>query len=83
MSNFVGVVVVGAAFPYAMSTSPAWCFAFFSDMLFANMSLVYVFLPETAERSPLQIEDEFMKKKPKLRRNIIFTKQHRILAWTN
>lgn len=76
MSNFVGVVVVGAVFPYAMNASPAGCFAFFSVMLFANMSLVYFFLPETAERSPLQIEEEFKDHKPTLRRNI-FTKPRR------
>lgn len=75
MSNFLGVVLVGAVFPYAMNTSPTGCFAFFSVMLFANMCLVYFLLPETAERSPTQIEEEFREHKPKLWRNVL-TKTH-------
>jgi sugar porter (SP) family MFS transporter len=76
MSNFMGVVVVGAVFPYAMATSPAGCFAFFSVMLFSNMCFVYFFLPETAELSPLQIEEEFKQHHPKVMRNVL-TKHHR------
>ncbi|KAL3940135.1 MAG: hypothetical protein SGARI_001111 [Bacillariaceae sp.] len=75
MANFLGVVIVGAVFPYAMSASPAGAFAFFCVMLFINMCLVYFFLPETAERSPLQIEEEFKEHKPKLVRNVL-TKPH-------
>lgn len=71
MSNFLGVVLVGAIFPLAMDASPAGCFAFFSVMLFVNIGLVYFFLPETAERSPLQIGEDFAAHKPKLIRNVI------------
>ena len=72
MSNFVGVVFVGAAFPYMMDASPSATYALFSICLFVNIVLVYFFLPETAEKSPTQIEEDFQRHEPKLfRRNIL------------
>jgi len=70
MSNFIGVVLVGTVFPFAMQASPAGSFAFFTVMLFLNICLVYFYLPETAERSALQIEESFRTHQPKLLRNV-------------
>ena len=72
MSNFLGVIFVGAVFPFAQAASSSGTFAFFTVMLFLNICLVYFFLPETAEKNALQIEEEFQKHKPKLCRNVCY-----------
>jgi SP family sugar:H+ symporter-like MFS transporter len=70
MSNFVGVTIAGSAFSYAIDASPSGAFAFFCVMIFLNMCLVYFYLPETAERSAAEVEEQFRVHEVKLYRKI-------------
>jgi len=76
MSNFVGVVLVGAVFPFAMDASPVGVFVFFTIMLIINTAMVYFLLPETGEKSPMQIEEQFAQHKPKMLRNVFYKDHH-------
>lgn len=66
MSNFFFNTVVAASFSYTMDASPAGSFGFFCACIFANLTLAYFFLPETAHKTAAEMEDAFMTHEPKL-----------------
>lgn len=67
-ANWTCTTIVGALFPAAASASLTGCFAFFAGIVFCSIFLVYFFLPETANKTILEIDEEFKNQKPKIPR---------------
>lgn len=68
MTNWLCTTVVGAVFPVASTASLSGCFAFFSVAIAVGTTVVYLFQPETANLSSLQIEAAYKTHKPALKR---------------
>ena len=66
MSNFFFSTVVAASFSFTIEASPSGSFAFFCCAIVMNLPLVYLFLPETAHKTSLEIDRAFSEHKPKL-----------------
>ncbi|XP_062999974.1 solute carrier family 2, facilitated glucose transporter member 11-like isoform X4 [Elgaria multicarinata webbii] len=66
--NWVGVFVIGMAFPFIVESLRQFSFLVFMGVLYMAGFLTYFFLPETKEKSILEIREEFdklnFKKKP-------------------
>lgn len=67
-SNWFWATIVGAVFPHASDASLSGCFAFFAGVVFLAFFVVYLYLPETANRSILEIDEEFKQHKPEFPR---------------
>jgi len=52
----------------ASTASLTACFIFFAVVVFIAILFVYFFLPETADRTALEIDEEYMNHKPECRR---------------
>jgi SP family sugar:H+ symporter-like MFS transporter len=70
MTNWVFTTLVGAIFPRASSASLSGCFAFFAVFIALGTMTVYLFQPETAGLSILEIDEAFKKQKPSFKRKI-------------
>merc|ERR1712157_140457 len=58
-SNWFWTTVVGAVFPLASTASLEGCFGFFAVVVFVASFFVYFFLPETANRTATEIDEEY------------------------
>ncbi len=58
-TNWVFTTVIGATFPIAQQTSLSGCFGFFAVLIATGTVVVYLFLPETANLTSLQIDAAF------------------------
>jgi len=67
-SNWTWTTIVGAVFPYAASASLTACFGFFAGVVFLAIGMVYLYLPETANRTILEIDEAFKNQKPEVPR---------------
>lgn len=67
-SNWLFTAIVGAIFPTARAASLPLCFAFFGIVIAVGTVVVYLYLPETAHLSPLQVDSVFHDHTPKLHR---------------
>lgn len=67
-SNWAWTTIVGAVFPYAATASLTGCFGFFAGIVFVAIFLVYFYLPETANRSIIKVDEEFKNHKPEFPR---------------
>jgi sugar porter (SP) family MFS transporter len=67
-SNWAWTTIVGAVFPAAASASLTGCFGFFAGIVFVAIFLVYFYLPETANRTILEIDEDFKNQKPEFPR---------------
>jgi MFS family permease len=63
-TNWFWTTVVGAIFPSASEASLTGCFGFFAGIVFVAIFFVYLYLPETANRNILEIDEEFKNHKP-------------------
>ncbi|KAG7344367.1 sugar transporter [Nitzschia inconspicua] len=68
LSNWTWTTIVGAVFPYAATASLTGCFAFFAGIVFVSIFVVYFYLPETANRTILEIDEDFKNHKPEFPR---------------
>lgn len=66
MSNFFFNTVVAVSFSYTIEASPSGSFGFFCACIFANLMVAYFFLPETAHKTAIEMEETFENHKPKL-----------------
>merc|ERR1712176_365965 len=62
-TNWFWTTVVGAVFPIASTASLEGCFGFFAVVVFVASFFVYFFLPETANRTATEIDEEYEKHK--------------------
>jgi len=67
-TNWTWTTIVGAVFPSAASASLSGCFGFFAAIVFIAVFVVYLLLPETANRTILEIDEEFNNHKPQVPR---------------
>jgi len=67
-TNWFWTTVVGAVFPIASTASLAGCFGFFAVVVFLSTFFTYFFLPETANRTAPEIDQEYMAHKPEFPR---------------
>jgi len=67
-SNWFWATIVGAIFPHASTASLAGCFGFFAAMVLIGTIFVYLYLPETANRTAPEIDQEYITHKPKRHR---------------
>ena len=67
-ANWTWTTVIGAVFPYAASASLSGCFAFFAFVVLCATTTTYFYLPETASRTILEIDEQFNNHKPKVPR---------------
>lgn len=67
-TNWTWTTIVGALFPHAATASLSGCFAFFAAVVLVATFVVYFYLPETANRTILEIDEEFKNHKPELPR---------------
>merc|ERR1712176_746673 len=67
-SNWFWTTIVGALFPAASTASLTGCFAFFSGIMFVATFFIYLYLPETANRTSPEIDEEFNSHKAKFPR---------------
>ena len=58
-SNWAWTTVVGAVFPIASDASLSGCFGFFAGVVLMSLPIVYFMLPETANRTILEIDEEY------------------------
>jgi len=58
-TNWFWTTVVGAVFPIASSASLEGCFGFFAAVVFVASFFVYFYLPETANRTATEIDEEY------------------------
>ena len=65
-SNWIFTGVVGAVFPTAQNASLAGTFCFFAGMILLGTLTVYLFLPETANLTILQIDAVFDAHRPRV-----------------
>lgn len=63
-TNWFWTTIVGAVFPHASAASLSGCFGFFAGVVFVAIFYVYLYLPETANRTILEIDEEFKNHKP-------------------
>lgn len=66
MSNFFFNTIVAASFSFTIEASPSGSFGFFCACIFANLTIAYLFLPETAHKSSAEMDETFMNHEPKL-----------------
>ncbi|XP_044300059.1 solute carrier family 2, facilitated glucose transporter member 11-like, partial [Varanus komodoensis] len=57
--NWVGVFVIGIVFPFIVESLRQFSFLVFMGTLYLAGFLIYFFLPETKEKSILEIKEEF------------------------
>lgn len=62
--NWFWTTIVGALFPMASTASLAGCFGFFACVVFVAIFFVYLYLPETANRTSTEIDEEYNTHKP-------------------
>jgi MFS family permease len=62
-SNWFWTTIIGALFPIASSYSLAGCFGFFAAVVFIATFFVYFYLPETANRTATEIDEEYVSHK--------------------
>jgi sugar porter (SP) family MFS transporter len=67
-SNWFWTTIVGQVFPIASSASLSGCFGFFAGVVFVAIFFVYLYLPETANRTATEIDEEFVNHKPEVPR---------------
>jgi len=67
-TNWFWTTVVGAVFPLASTASLAGCFGFFAAVVFIAAFFVYFMLPETANRTATEIDEEYESHKPEFPR---------------
>jgi sugar porter (SP) family MFS transporter len=67
-TNWTWTTIIGAVFPSAASASLTGCFGFFAGIVFCAIFIVYLLLPETANLTILQIDQEFSNHKPQIPR---------------
>jgi hypothetical protein len=58
-TNWFWTTVVGAVFPAAAAASLSACFGFFACVVFIASFVVYLYLPETANRTITEIDEEY------------------------
>eukprot|EP00529_Nitzschia_sp_RCC80_P012147 CAMPEP_0113454252 /NCGR_PEP_ID=MMETSP0014_2-20120614/7768_1 /TAXON_ID=2857 /ORGANISM="Nitzschia sp." /LENGTH=561 /DNA_ID=CAMNT_0000345653 /DNA_START=215 /DNA_END=1897 /DNA_ORIENTATION=+ /assembly_acc=CAM_ASM_000159 len=58
-TNWFWTTIVGAVFPHAAAASLSGCFGFFAGICFLATFYVYLYLPETANRTIPEIDDEY------------------------
>jgi SP family sugar:H+ symporter-like MFS transporter len=58
-TNWFWTTVVGALFPIASSASLPGCFGFFGSVVFVAIFFVYLLVPETANRTATEIDEEY------------------------
>jgi len=63
-TNWFWTTIVGVIFPIASSASLAGCFGFFAGVVFIATFFVYFKLPETANRTATEIDEEYETFKP-------------------
>lgn len=68
MTNWLCTTIIGAVFPIASDASLSGCFGFFAFMIFLGTWMVYFLEAETANRSVLEIDEEFKNHKPMAKR---------------
>jgi len=68
MTNWMMTTIIGALFPRAATASLSGCFGFFAVTIFLGSWMVYLFEPETKNRTTLQIDQDFADHKVKLHR---------------
>uniref|UniRef100_A0A8B9PW98 Solute carrier family 2, facilitated glucose transporter member 5 n=1 Tax=Apteryx owenii TaxID=8824 RepID=A0A8B9PW98_APTOW len=57
--NWLGVFVIGTAFPFIVERLKQFCFLIFMGVLFTSGIIIYLFLPETKGKSIMEITEEF------------------------
>ncbi|KAG7373796.1 sugar transporter [Nitzschia inconspicua] len=67
-TDWFWTTIVGAIFPHAAAASLSGCFGFFAGVVFVAIFAVYLYLPETANRTIAEIDDEYKNHKPELPR---------------
>lgn len=67
-SNWFWTTIVGALFPMASTASLPGCFGFFAIVVFLAIPFVYLYLPETANRTATEIDEEYVEHKPSVPR---------------
>lgn len=67
-ANYFWMTIVGAVFPVASTASLAGCFGFFAGVVFIAIFFVYLYLPETANRTSPEIDQEFVTHKAQVPR---------------
>jgi len=67
-TNWFWATIIGAIFPIASSYSLAGCFGFFAGVVFIATFFVYFYVPETANRTATEIDEEYETHKPKFPR---------------
>lgn len=67
-TNWFWTTIVGALFPIASTASLAGCFGFFAGVVFLATFFVYLYLPETANRTATEIDEEYETHKPSVPR---------------
>lgn len=67
-TNWFWTTVVGAVFPIASNASLSGCFGFFAGVVFIAIFFVYAYMPETANRTIVEIDEEFKNHKPEFPR---------------
>lgn len=68
MTNWFFTTIIGAVFPVASSASLSACFFFFAAAISIGTVIVYFFQIETANRTPLEIDEAYKKHKPSIKR---------------
>nr|XP_020654819.1 solute carrier family 2, facilitated glucose transporter member 11-like isoform X3 [Pogona vitticeps] len=69
--NWIGFFVMGMAFPFIVESFQQFSFLIFMGALYASGLLFYLFLPETKQKSILEIQEEFNKLNFKTKRVVI------------
>ncbi|XP_053135118.1 solute carrier family 2, facilitated glucose transporter member 11-like isoform X2 [Hemicordylus capensis] len=59
--NWIGMFVIGMAFPFVVESLRQFSFLIFMVALYTSGLLIYLFLPETKNKSILEIREEFEK----------------------
>jgi SP family sugar:H+ symporter-like MFS transporter len=59
-SNWFWTCIVGAIFPIASTASLAGCFGFFAAVVFVATTFVYLFLPETANLTAPEVDEQYL-----------------------
>jgi len=67
-SNWFWTTIIGALFPIASSYSLSGCFGFFAAVVLFATLFVYFYLPETANRSATEIDEEYVSHRAKFPR---------------
>nr|XP_009685676.1 PREDICTED: solute carrier family 2, facilitated glucose transporter member 11-like [Struthio camelus australis] len=57
--NWLGVFVIGTAFPFIVERLQQFCFLIFMGVLFTSGIIIHLFLPETKGKSIMEITEEF------------------------